>query len=137
MKHKHGVPFQYDPKTRMPKRVNLMKLKCVDYRFGLGYKFKREYYKWVASRKREARMAKIEGRELGKEGLTILPLSMTFPGYLVIRSGMEALHISALECQDKKQNEEVKVKAKDEMLSQLSMNTIDEVLAKSLCEEAS
>jgi len=53
----------------------------------------------------------------------------------VIRSGMEALHISALECQDKKQNEEVKVKAKDEMLSQLSVNTIDEVPAKAFVKK--
>jgi len=27
---KNGIPFQYDPKTRIPERVNVIKLKCVD-----------------------------------------------------------------------------------------------------------
>jgi len=29
---KHRVPFQYDPKTGMHERVNLMKLKCMNQR---------------------------------------------------------------------------------------------------------
>lgn len=59
---KHGVPFQYDPITRIPERVNLMKFECVDQRFGLEYKPKRDDYRWVVNRKKEARMVKIRTR---------------------------------------------------------------------------
>jgi hypothetical protein len=48
----------------MPEGVNLMKFECVDQRFGLKYKPKRDDYKWVVNRKREARMVKIKGHEL-------------------------------------------------------------------------
>jgi hypothetical protein len=30
---KHGIPFQYDPDTKMSKRINLMKIKYNDQRF--------------------------------------------------------------------------------------------------------
>ena len=39
---KNRAPFQYNPKTRS------IKLKSVDQRFGLGYKPKKDDYKWVA-----------------------------------------------------------------------------------------
>ena len=59
---KHGIPFQHDLDTRMLERVNLMKVKCVDPRFKLGYKpKKKKNYRWVAGVKRETRMAGIEG----------------------------------------------------------------------------
>jgi hypothetical protein len=35
---KHGNPFQHDPDIRMPKRINMIKVKCVDQRSRLGYK---------------------------------------------------------------------------------------------------
>ena len=41
---KHGIPFQHDLDTRMPKRVNMIKVKCVDQRFKLRYKPKKRDY---------------------------------------------------------------------------------------------
>jgi hypothetical protein len=41
---KHGIPFQHDPNTGKPERVNLIKVKCVDQRFELRYKLKNEDY---------------------------------------------------------------------------------------------
>jgi hypothetical protein len=32
---KHGIPFQLDPNTRMLEKVNLMKMKYANQRFGL------------------------------------------------------------------------------------------------------
>jgi hypothetical protein len=58
---KNGAPFQCNPETGMP---GLIKLKCANQRFGLGYKPKKDDYKRVTQIKREARMARIEGREL-------------------------------------------------------------------------
>jgi hypothetical protein len=37
-----GIPFHYNPITEVPKRVNPIKMKCADQRFGLGYKPKKE-----------------------------------------------------------------------------------------------
>jgi len=39
---KHGIPFQHDFDTGMPKRVNMIKVKCADQRFKLGYKPKKK-----------------------------------------------------------------------------------------------
>jgi hypothetical protein len=61
---KNGAPFQCNPETGMP---GLIKLKCANQRFGLGYKPKKDDYKRVTQIKREARMARIEGRELEEE----------------------------------------------------------------------
>jgi len=113
-----------------------MKFECVDQRFGLECKPKRDDYRWVVNRKREARMVKIKGDELEEEGLAIPPLQTTFPRFVeVIRSGMEDLHISALECQDKESVEKMKVKAKDEMLPQLFVHTVDDVFAKAFVKK--
>jgi hypothetical protein len=57
-----------------------MKFECVDQRFGLEYKPKRDDYRWVINRKRKVRMVKIKGDELEEEGLAIPPLQMTFQG---------------------------------------------------------
>jgi hypothetical protein len=65
---KNGAPFQYSPKT------GPIKLKSVDQRFGLGYKLKKDDYKQVAQIRKEARMARIEGRELEEEEFVIPPL---------------------------------------------------------------
>ena len=47
----------------MLEQINIMKLKCMDQRFGLGYKLKKEDYKGVAQIRREAWMVKINGSE--------------------------------------------------------------------------
>jgi hypothetical protein len=51
----------------------------------------------------------------------------------VIRSGTTDLHVITLECllcQDKKQTEGVEAEIKDEVLSQLSIHTINEIFAR-------
>jgi len=47
-----------------------------------------------------------------------------------IGSGIVHLHINALKCENKEQIEDVRIKAEDEMLSQLFVHTIDDILAK-------
>ncbi|XP_034898419.1 uncharacterized protein [Populus alba] len=37
----HGIPFQYDPITGIPKRIKPITMRAVDQRFGLGYKLRR------------------------------------------------------------------------------------------------
>jgi hypothetical protein len=54
-------------------------MKCVDQRFGLRYKLKIDDYRWAAGRRRERRMARIEGREPEVEELEIPPLRVSFP----------------------------------------------------------
>jgi hypothetical protein len=34
---KHGLPFQYDPITVMPERINIRKLRATDQRFELWF----------------------------------------------------------------------------------------------------
>ena len=59
------------------------------------------------------------------------PLQTTFPKLVVfIESGIVHLYINALKCENKEQIEEVRIKVKDEMLSQLFVHTIDNILAK-------
>ena len=54
-------------------------------------------------------MENIEGQEPEKNELVIPPLWMTFARFVkVIRSNMEDLYISYMECQDKERIEEVK-----------------------------
>jgi hypothetical protein len=47
-----GILFQYNPITRVPKRVNPTKMKCADQRFGLGYKPNKEDHRWAAGQRR-------------------------------------------------------------------------------------
>jgi len=61
---KNGAPCQCNPETGMP---GLIKLKCANQRFGIGYKPKKDDYKRVTQIKREARMARIERRELEQD----------------------------------------------------------------------
>jgi hypothetical protein len=78
----------------------LIKLKCANQRFGLGYKPKKDNYKWVTQIKREAQMARIEGREPEEEELVIPPLQVSFPRATeVIKSGIMDLCINTLESQ--------------------------------------
>ena len=103
----------------------------MDQRFGLGYKPKKDDYKWVAQIRKKARMARIEGREPEEEELVIPPLQVSFPRATeVIRSGIMDLHINTLESQEEKQIEEADLEVKDEVLPQLSIHTIDEPSAR-------
>ena len=95
------IPFQFDPVSGMPERVNLIKLKCADQRFGLGYKPRKEDFKRVAQIRRETRMAKIEGRESKDEDLVIPPLHESFcSSTKIIKDGMRDLHVGTLEYQE-------------------------------------
>ena len=73
------IPFQYDPITGIPKRINPIKIRCADQRFGLGYKPKKEDHHWAVDKRRERRMARIEGREPEEEELEIPSLMVSFP----------------------------------------------------------
>ena len=76
---KHGLPFQYDPITGMPERINVIKMKCADQRFGLGFKPGKADFKRAAELKKERRLARIEGREPNEDQIKIPPIHMTFP----------------------------------------------------------
>jgi hypothetical protein len=76
---KHGLPFQYDPITGMPERINIIRMKCVDQRFDLGFKPRKEDFKRAAEFKREMRLARIEGREPNEGRIQIPPIHVTFP----------------------------------------------------------
>ena len=88
---KNKAPFQCNKKTRT------IKLKSTDQRFGLGYKPKKDDYKRVVHIRKEARMARIEGRELEEEEFVILLLQVSFIRAVeVIRSDIVDLHINTL-----------------------------------------
>ena len=67
---KNRAYFQYNPK------IGPIKLKSVDQRFGFGYKSKKNDYKRVAQIRKEARMARIEGREQEEKEFVIPPLQV-------------------------------------------------------------
>jgi hypothetical protein len=70
---KHRLPFEYNPKTRMPRRINVKKMKCVDQRLGLGFKLSKKDHWRFAERKKEKRLACIENV------IEIPPIHMNFP----------------------------------------------------------
>ena len=81
-------------------------------------------------------MANIEGQEPEKEQLVILPLQTTFSRSMtVIGSGITDIHISALEGENEEQIKEVRVKVKDEILSQLSVYTVNDVPVKAFVKK--
>ncbi|XP_073259781.1 uncharacterized protein [Populus alba] len=133
-----GIPFQYNPITEIPKRANPIKMKGADQRFGLGYKPKKEDHRWAASRRRERRMARIEGREPEEEKLEIPPLRVTFPKAAYVmqpNEGVESLgqelsniSINTLE-EDNMEGGDMKMVAgeEDEALPQLTIHTMEEV----------
>jgi len=53
----------------------------------------------------------------------------------VIGSGITDLHVSTLEWENEEQIEEVKIKVKDEMLSQLSVHIINDILVKAFMKQ--
>nr|XP_034891077.1 uncharacterized protein LOC118030913 [Populus alba] len=136
-----GIPFQYNPITEVPKKANPIKMKGADQRFGLGYKPKKEDHRWAASRRRERRMARIEGREPEEEKLEIPPLRVTFPKAAYVmqpNEGAESLgqelsniSINTLE-EDNMEGGDMKMVAgeEDEALPQLTIHTMEEVSAE-------
>jgi hypothetical protein len=82
---KHGLPFQYDLTTGMPERVNVIKMKCADQRFSLGFKPGKADFKKAAEIRREKRVARIERREPDEDRMEIPPIHVTFPraAYLI------------------------------------------------------
>nr|XP_034898411.1 uncharacterized protein LOC118036721 [Populus alba] len=136
-----GIPFQYNPITEVPKRANPIKMKGADQRFGLGYKPKKEDHRWAASRRRERRMARIEGREPEEEKLEIPPFRVTFPKAAYVmqpNEGAESLgqelsniSINTLE-EDNMEGGDMKMVAgeEDEALPQLTIHTMEEVSAE-------
>ena len=42
---KHEMPFTHNPDTRIPKRVNMMKMRCADQMFDLGFMPRNKDYK--------------------------------------------------------------------------------------------
>jgi hypothetical protein len=53
----------------------------------------------------------------------------------VIGSGITDLHVSTLEWENEEQIEEVKIKVKDEMLSQLSVHIINDIPVKAFMKQ--
>jgi hypothetical protein len=66
--------FQYDPTTRILERINILKIKCADQRFGLGFKPRMKDYKRVAMIKKEKQLARIKGREPNEDRIEISPI---------------------------------------------------------------
>lgn len=57
----------------------MMKMKCVDQRFSLGFKPRRIDYKRAVNIKKERRLTQIEGNWLNKDEKEIPPIHITFP----------------------------------------------------------
>jgi hypothetical protein len=136
-----GIPFQYNPSTGVPERVNSIKMKGVDQRFGLGYKPKKMDHRWAAGRRRERRIARIEGREPKEEKLEIPPFRVSFPRAAYVMQSDERAESLGQELSNMSINtlEENKVEGggmktvagkKDEALPQLTIHTLEEVFAK-------
>ncbi|XP_073264245.1 uncharacterized protein [Populus alba] len=51
---------QYDPTTGMPERINVIKMKCADQRFGLGFKTRKADFKRAIESKRRRRLVSKE-----------------------------------------------------------------------------
>jgi len=64
---KNGLPFWYDPITGNLERVNRIKIKVADKRFGLGFKPKKDH-KRVVMIKQERRLARMEGKKPEEDG---------------------------------------------------------------------
>ena len=135
------IPFQHNPITGNPERVNLIKMKCFNQRFGLGYNPKKEDHLWAAGRRRERRMARIEGREPEEEELEIPPLRVSFPkaayvmqpdkGSESLSQKLSTMGIHTFE-KDKEERGGMNMVAgvEDESLPQLAVHTLEEVSPK-------
>jgi hypothetical protein len=136
-----GIPFQYNPIVEVPEGVNPAKMTCADQRFGLGYKPNKEDHRWAAGRRREKRIARIEGKEPEEEKLEIPPLSVSFPKVACMMQhdkgaeslGQELAHMSINTLEENEvEGDDMKIVAGkgDEALPQLTVHTLEEVSAK-------
>ena len=133
----HGISFQYDPITGIPKRIKPIKIRCADQRFGIGYKPKKEDHRWTADRRREQRMARIEGREPEEEKLEISPLMGA--AYVMqpdnraedVVQSLVTMSINTME-EDKVEgsNTTTVVEREDEVLPQLTAHILEELPTK-------
>jgi hypothetical protein len=63
----------------MPERVNEIKMKCADQRFGLGFKPRKTDFKRAAEIRKEKKVARIERREPDENRMEIPPIYVIFP----------------------------------------------------------
>jgi len=132
------IPFQHNPITENLERVNLIMMKCANQRSGLGYEPKKEDHRWAAGRRRERRMARIQGREPEEEELEIPPLKVSFPkaAYVMqpdkdsenLSQRLSTMDINTLE-KDKEEGSGMNIVSgvEDESLPQLTVHTLEEV----------
>jgi hypothetical protein len=132
------IPFQHNPITENLERVNLIMMKCANQRSGLGYEPKKEDHRWAAGRRRERRMARIQGREPEEEKLEIPPLKVSFPkaAYVMqpdkdsesLSQRLSTMDINTLE-KDKEEGSGMNIVSgvEDESLPQLTVHTLEEV----------
>jgi hypothetical protein len=132
------IPFQHNPITENPERVNLIMMKGANQRFGLGYEPKKEDHRWAAGRRRERRMARIQGKEPKEEELEIPPLKVSFPkaAYVMqpdkdsesLSKKLSSMDINTLE-KDKEEGSGMNMVSgvEDESLPQLTVHTLEEV----------
>ncbi|KAJ6884344.1 hypothetical protein NC652_031366 [Populus alba x Populus x berolinensis] len=136
---KHGLPFQNDPSAGNLKRVNIMKIKTVDQRFGLGFKPKKDDYQRAARIKRERRLARMEGRKPEEEDIVIPPIHVSFPksAYVmkpenmmeVLGQKLAFMDINNVEEGEGKgwnSDDEPKTAKEDELLPQLTVHSLEE-----------
>jgi hypothetical protein len=137
-----GIIFQSNPNTEILERINIIKIKHVDQRFRLGKKPKKEDYKWAASVRRNKRMAKIKRRK-PEEDLTIPPIRVSFLEVVYVMQPdkemenlgqkLTTMDINTLKKDKiKVDNKRTKAGKKDEVLSQLTIHTLEEVSNKTL-----
>jgi len=138
-----GIIFQSNLNTEISERINLIKIKHVDQRFRLGNKPKKEDYKWVASVKRNKRMVKIKRKKPKEKDLAIPPIRVSFLKVVYVMQpdkGMEnfgqmltTMDINTLKKDKVKiDNKRTKAGKEDEVLSQLTIHTLEEVSTKTL-----
>jgi len=136
------IPFQHNPITENPERVNLIMMKCANQRFGLGYEPKKEDHRWAAGRRKERKTARIQGREPKEEELEIPPLKVSFPkaAYVMqpdkdsenLSKKLSTMDINTLE-KDKEEGSAINMVSgvEDESLPQLTIHTLPRLLCES------
>ena len=137
---KHGLPFQNDPITGNLEKVNIMKIKDADKRFGLGFKPKKDDYQRAARIKRERRLARMEGRKPEEEDIVIPPIHVSFPKSAYVMKPenmtevlgqklafMEINNVEEGEGKGWNSDDEPKTAKEDELLPQLTVHSLEEV----------
>jgi len=117
----------------------MMKMKCVDQRFSLGFKPRRIDYKRAVNIKKERRLTQIEGNRLNKDGKEIPPIHITFPWFshvIRVEDELESLrkelngatinYLEGFKEEDHKRDLETR-KNPYELLPQLTIYTLEDV----------